>query len=164
MQTVMMSCLVFMVALTGCASKPTISEADNYLAIQAEVMKINSYRTRLLSYRTELTAVVEPLNVPNPIEPPGRVGELASYLADNDCLIQADFGYCYQVSRVRLIRVTRDLDHEEYINYMSLVTINMLIKNINLILNTLGDEPSLMEAIKNNLPVADDTLKKMLKK
>lgn len=148
----------------GCASKTKISEADNYLTIQSEVMKVNSYRTRLLSYRKELTAVVEPLNNPNPVEPLGRVNELATYLADNDCLVQADFGYCYQVSRVRLIRVTRDLDHEEYVNYMSLVTINMLIKNINLILNTLGDEPSLMDAIKNNVPISDETLQKVFKK
>lgn len=148
----------------GCASETKISEADNYLTIQSEVMKVNSYRTRLLSYRKELTAVVEPLNNPNPVEPLGRVNELATYLADNDCLVQADFGYCYQVSRVRLIRVTRDLDHEEYVNYMSLVTINMLIKNINLILNTLGDEPSLMDAIKNNVPISDETLQKVFKK
>lgn len=148
----------------GCASETKISEADNYLTIQSEVMKVNSYRTRLLSYRKELTAVVEPLNNPNPVEPLGRVNELATYLADNDCLVQADFGYCYQVSRVRLIRVTRDLDHEEYVNYMSLVTINMLIKNINLILNTFGDEPSLMDAIKNNVPISDETLQKVFKK
>lgn len=160
----MISCLVCMVALTGCVSKPTISEADNYLSIQAEVMKLNSYRDRLLSYRAELTEVVEPLRVPNPVEPPGRVGELATYLADNDCLIQADFGYCYQVSRVRLIRVTRDLDHEEYLNYMSLVTINMLINNINMILNTLGDEPSLMKSIKENIPIPNEVLEKVLKK
>lgn len=152
------------VLMTSCANEPKVSEANNYLTIQSELIKVNSYRTKLLSYREELTAVVEPLNVPNPVEPTGRVGELGAYLADNDCLVKADFGYCYQVSRVRLIRVTRDLDHEEYINYMSLVTINMLIKNINLILNTLGDEPTLIEAIKNNSPISEETIQKMFKK
>lgn len=132
--------------------------------MQSELVKVNNYRTKLLSYRAELTEVVEPLNVPYPVEPLSRVNELTTYLTDNDCLVRADFGYCYQVSRVRLIRLTKELDHEEYVNYMSLVTINVLINNINLILNTLGDEPSLTEAIKNNTPIPDAMLQKLLKK
>lgn len=133
-----MSIVCLSVVMTGCANKPTVNDASNYLKIEAELIKINSIKDTLLAQREELTKLVSFIDITDIQEPSSRADELSSYLADNDCLINPDFGYCYQLSRIRLIHTTKELESVEYINYVQLLTINRLIKNINSILDSLA--------------------------
>lgn len=152
--------LIFLsVMVTGCANEPEVSDVNNYLTVQAELIKLNSYRTALLNNRDKLTAVIPELNVPDPEPPETHRAELGSYLANNDCLVSTDFGYCYQVSRIKLIKTTQALEHAEYMNYVSLVTINSLIRNINIIIDTLADSPEVTDSIIKDIPIPEQLFK-----
>lgn len=128
---------VTLTALTGCAPKPTISDANNFILIQNELVKLKNYRESILSCRDELVCV--PINYKaNLTEPPTPIFvELRNYLDKNDCTLlpKEQFIDCYKQTRVRLIQTTEQLDGLALDNYVLNRTITRLINNIDVIIN-----------------------------
>jgi len=62
---------------------------------------------------------------------------LAAFLENNDCLKSKDQVYCYKLTRVQLIMVTKQLDEMAVQGWAAKMTIKQLVDNINVIINGL---------------------------
>ena len=121
MRATMLSILLLVFCLTGCTSRPTVNDANNFLLIQAELVKLKAYRESILSCRDDLVCV--PINYkPDLTEPPQpNFLELSKYLDTNDCTLLKEreaFNQCYRELRVRLIKTTETLDAAVLDNYV----------------------------------------------
>ena len=124
--------------LTACSSKPKVTDANNYLIIQTELVKLKNYREAILSCREELICTPDSYK-PNLTEPPApNFIELTSYLNKNDCSVLRDkaaYDACYKETRLRLIQTTEKLDGAEIDNYVLNRTVDRMIRNIDAIIN-----------------------------
>ena len=121
--------------LTGCSHKTTISEANNYLQIQAQQTLINTYKTQLASTKERLTQIPPEFQEVTQSPPQSRVGDLALFLQNNDCLAVKEKEYCYKLTRIRLIMVTQELDREADLTWAAKLTIKQLVENINTVID-----------------------------
>lgn len=114
-----------------------MTDANNFILIQNELVKLKNYRESIISCRDELVCV--PINYKADLtEPPvPNFIELRNYLDKNDCslLPKEEFIACYKGTRYRLIQSTEKLDIAELDNYVLNRTITRLIKNIDVIIN-----------------------------
>lgn len=129
-----------MMVLTGCTSGPTISEGNLYLQAQSQQVQINTYKLQLQDAKKRLTQVIPEVKNDNPTVPESLVGELSEFLASNDCTKMTGTlkDGCYKVTRVKLINVTQALEEAQVTIYANQVTVNQLIGNINVLIDSLG--------------------------
>lgn len=129
-----------MLVLTGCTSSPTISEGNLYLQAQSQQVQINTYKLQLQDAKKRLTQVIPEVKNDNPTVPQPLVGELSDFLASNDCTKMTGTlkDGCYKVTRVKLINVTQALEEANVTIYANQVTVNQLIGNINVLIDSLG--------------------------
>jgi len=129
--------LLLLLSISACSHQTTVSEATTYLQAQALQVEIDSYKNQLAATRTRLTEVLPQFQNASPLPPASLSGDLAAFLASNDCLTATDKKYCYQLTLMRLIDVTRQLDDASLNNWAAKRTIGQLTDNINTIIEGL---------------------------
>lgn len=100
---------------------------------------MNLYQDSIVNARERLTQVVPLMQDPNPSEPVSRLDDLDSYLEEHNCLKEKDFQTCYKLTLLKLINTTNDLDKANERIYAGQVTVNSLINNINVLIDSLTD-------------------------
>lgn len=136
----MLTCLVSLI-LAGCSGNPKLSETNSILQVQAEQVRINTYRKQVLAAQERLTQVLPQLKNPPAEMPPSQLSSLTTFLLEYDCLEKPSREareLCYRVTRVLLINTTRALDDSNMKLYASQRTISQLIDNINVLIESLA--------------------------
>lgn len=125
--------------IMGCSNSPTVSEGTQYIQIQADRIEYNAYATRLQIMQKQLTEVVPEFREVAPLPPQSRVGDLTRWLEQNNCLLPGlsptERVYCYQVTRVYLIQVTKELDEQDTTLWAAKRTIQQLVGNLNKVID-----------------------------
>ena len=106
--------------ITGCAQKTTISDANNYLLIQQQLIKMESYRDQMVSCKEDLICVPDAYT-PGLTEPPTpNYIALKKYLSENDCTKLEGRGKdtCYAETRLKLIQLNEEYDKINLDNFI----------------------------------------------
>ena len=124
-------------SLTGCVSQPKISDVNNYLTIQNELSKLETYRESLQVCQGEFICAPDAYK-PGLTQPPtpGFVG-LKEYLSNNDCTKLTNSNQknqCYADTRLRLIQTTESLDKAQLENFVLNRSIDRYQKSIDKII------------------------------
>lgn len=131
--------VVGLLLIVGCSNNPTVSEGTQYIQIQADRIEYNAYATRLQIMQKQLTEVVPEFREVAPLPPQSRVGDLTRWLEQNNCLLPGlsptERVYCYQVTRVYLIQVTKELDEQDTTLWAAKRTIQQLVGNLNKVID-----------------------------
>ena len=136
-------CLLFLSLLAGCTQQPTISAANTYLQVQAEVVKQNTFRAQVKASRERLTQVLPQLTASSPELPPSNLVSLTTFLLNNDCTKlqrEEEKDQCYRVTRLLLINTTRALDGANLKAYAGQQTVSQLVDNINALIDGLDEQ------------------------
>lgn len=96
------------------------------------------YQDSIVNARERLTQVVPLLQDPNPTAPVSRLDDVDIYLGKHNCLVETDFTTCYKLTMLMLINTTNDLDKANERIYAGQVTVNSLINNINVLIDSLN--------------------------
>lgn len=124
--------------ITGCQSKPTVTDANNYLLIQTELVKLKAYRESVVSMHDDLTKTPTLYRTDWITVPDSSSAELSTYLVEHDCtkIIEREkFMRCYKETRLRLITITEKYDNTELNSYILNKTVGRMISNIDAIIN-----------------------------
>lgn len=94
---------------------------------------------QLQSTRERLTQVIPALQNVDPVVPVSFVGDLSTFLEQNDCTQMSGQikDQCYIVTRVKLINVTRALDEANANLYAGQKTVTSLRQNIDTLVDSL---------------------------
>ena len=136
--------ILSLMGLTACSHQTTISEGTLYLQAQAQQVQINSYKSQLQATKSKLTQVIPSLQDKNPKPPVSLLGDLTLFLNTHDCSVlnEGVRDQCYRITRVRLIETTRALDEANANKYAAQKTVNQLVGNINVLVDSLVDPTS----------------------
>lgn len=133
-------CLPLLILLSACSHHPSVSEADTYLEVKAQQVQLNLYKSQVKASKEQLTSVQPYLRNPPAEMPPSQLGSLTSFLLENDCMTkstQEEKDRCYRVTRIVLISTTRALDDTSAKLYAGQRTVEQLINNINMLVDSL---------------------------
>lgn len=131
--------VVGLLLIVGCSNNPTVSEGSLYIQTQADRIEYNAYATQLQIMQKQLTEVLPEFQEVTPLPPQSRVGDLTRWLEQNNCLLPGlsptERVYCYQVTRVYLIQVTKELDKQDTTLWAAKRTIQQLVGNLNKVID-----------------------------
>lgn len=121
--------------IQGCSHKTTISEAQTRILVDAQIVKLDTFKQQLVAMKADLTNVPKYAVLVNEL-PEGGLKELTAFLDSNDCNKDLDFKACYSITRFKLIDTSYKLDNANDSLYADTQVINNLINNIDSIIDS----------------------------